>query len=56
VDGAVVEAVRADGHLVGVPVPAGAHTVEIGWSAGPVLAGALLALLGLATVAWLRRA
>ena len=55
VDGKTVEAVRADGHLVGVPVPAGAHTVEVSWSARPVLAGALLAALGLGAVFWLRR-
>ncbi len=55
VDGAAAETVRGDGHLVGVPVPAGAHTVEISWSARPVLAGGLLALVGLSAVAWLRR-
>ena len=31
------ELVRADGHLVGVRVPAGAHDVEVGWSARPVV-------------------
>jgi hypothetical protein len=55
VDGAAVAPVRADGHLTGVPVPAGAHTVEISWSPGPVLAGGVLALLGLAAVVLLRR-
>jgi hypothetical protein len=55
VDGAAVAPVRADGHLTGVPVPAGAHTVEISWLTGPVLAGGFLALLGLAAVLLLRR-
>jgi hypothetical protein len=55
VDGIAVAPVRADGHLTGVPVPAGAHTVEISWSARPVIAGGLLALVGLAAVARLRR-
>jgi hypothetical protein len=55
VDGAAVAPVRADGHLTGVPVPGGAHTVEISWSPRPVIAGGLLALLGLAAVGLLRR-
>ncbi len=54
VDGAAAEVLRADGHFVGVPVPAGAHTVEISWSVRPVLGGALLAVLGLGAMAWLR--
>jgi hypothetical protein len=55
VDGAPAELVRADGHLVGVRVPAGAHDVEVGWSARPVVVGATLAVLGLGLAAWLRR-
>jgi hypothetical protein len=55
VDGAPAETVRADGHLVGVEVPAGAHTLEISWSPGPVLAGASFAFLGLIAVVLLRR-
>ncbi len=55
VDGAPAETVRADGHLVGVHVPAGTHAVDVSWSARPVVAGALLALLGLLAVVLLRR-
>jgi hypothetical protein len=55
VDGKPAEPVRADGHLVGVPVPAGAHEVEVGWSARPVVAGCAMAMLGLGMTAWLRR-
>jgi hypothetical protein len=55
VDGAPAEALRADGHLVGVAVPAGAHTVEVSWSARPVIAGGVLAIVGLVAVALLRR-
>jgi hypothetical protein len=55
VDGAQAETVRADGHLVGVAVPAGEHAVEVSWSPRPVVAGALLALLGLLAVVLLRR-
>ena len=45
----------ADGHLVGVPVPAGAHEVEIAWSSAPLLAGALVSLGALALVVLLFR-
>lgn len=55
VDGAPAELVRADGHLVGVRVPAGAHDVEVGWSARPVVGGTALAVLGLGMAAWLLR-
>jgi hypothetical protein len=55
VDGAPAETVRTDGHLVGVRVPAGTHVVEVSWSARPVVAGGLLALLGLVAVGLLRR-
>lgn len=55
VDGAAVTPLRAEGHLVGIPVPAGRHRVDIGWRPGPVHAGLGLCLLGLATAAALRR-
>ncbi len=55
VDGKPAELVRADGHLVGVRVPAGAHEVEVGWSARPVVAGSALAILGLGLAGWLGR-
>ena len=55
VDGKPAELVRADGHLVGVRVPAGAHEVQVGWSARPVAAGSAMAILGLGMAAWLRR-
>jgi hypothetical protein len=47
VDGTAVEPVLTDGHLVGVPVPAGDHVVEVHWSKGPVLLGGVLAGIGL---------
>ena len=56
VDGKAAAAVRADGHLVGVLVPAGAHEVQVRWSAAPVVAGGLLSLVGLSAVLRLRRA
>ena len=55
VDGAPAAPLRADGHLVGVRVPAGTHTVEVSWSARPVIAGCLLAVVGLAVMGLLRR-
>jgi hypothetical protein len=55
VDGKPAELVRADGHLLGVRVPGGAHEVEIGWSARPVVMGTALAALGLGLAASLRR-
>jgi hypothetical protein len=55
IDGGPVPTLLADGHLVGVPVPAGRHRVAIAWSGTWVAGGALLALLGLAGGAWLRR-
>jgi uncharacterized membrane protein YfhO len=45
VDGRAASVQVADGHLVGVPVPAGAHEVEIGWSSAPLLAGAIVSLV-----------
>ena len=55
VDGAPAPVVAAFGHLVGVPVPAGAHRVEVWWPPGPVVAGLLLAVLGLVITAVLGR-
>ncbi len=55
VDGRPAETIRADGHLLGVRVPAGAHDVEVGWSPWPVALGGLLSALGLLTAALLRR-
>ena len=55
VDGQAAEVQVADGHLVGVPVSAGAHEVEIGWSSAPLIAGALVSLAALAIVVLLRR-
>jgi hypothetical protein len=55
VDGQAVAVQVADGHLVGVPVSAGAHEVEIGWSSAPLIAGALVSLAALAIVGLLRR-
>ena len=50
-DGAPVTPVVAEGHLVGVPVPAGTHRVAVWWPAGPIVAGAVLALIGAAVAA-----
>jgi hypothetical protein len=55
VDGHGVPTLLADGHLVGVPVPAGSHEIEVVWSRRPVFAGLALAAMGLALVAFLRR-
>jgi len=52
-DGRPAPTVLADGHLLGVPVPAGAHRVEIGWSSRPVAAGGVLLALGLSGAALL---
>ncbi|HKC10490.1 MAG TPA: hypothetical protein VKI41_00380 [Vicinamibacteria bacterium] len=52
-DGRPAPTVLADGHLLGVPVPAGAHRVEIGWSSLPVAAGGVLLALGLSGAALL---
>ena len=54
-DGRPAPTVLADGHLLGVRVPAGAHRVEIGWSCRPVAAGGALLALGLSGAALLRR-
>jgi hypothetical protein len=55
VDGAPARPVLADGHLVGVPVPAGIHEVEIRWSSRPVLVGGILAAFGMLALVYLRR-
>jgi hypothetical protein len=55
VDGKPVTPVLAEGHLVGVPVPAGAHRVEVRWSSGPLLAGVGLCFAGVVAALALRR-
>jgi hypothetical protein len=55
VDGAATAVVLADGHLVGVPVPAGRHVVAVWWPAWPVLAGLAASALGLLALVLLRR-
>jgi uncharacterized membrane protein YfhO len=50
VDGQAMAVEVADGHLVGVPVPAGAHEVEIRWSSSPLIVGSLVSLGALALV------
>jgi hypothetical protein len=55
VDGQPAAVQVADGHLVGVPVTAGAHEVDIAWSSAPLLAGALVSLGALAIVVLLFR-
>ena len=42
VDGAPAEVTLAEGHVVGVSVPAGTHRVEVVWPGGALLAGAVL--------------
>jgi len=57
VDGQPAEIAVADGHLIGVPIPAGSHQVEIWWPATPVVIGFALAAIGLlitAVLAWRR--
>ena len=55
VDGAPADVVLAEGHLVGVPVPAGTHRIEVTWPAGPLFAGAGLFTAAALLAAWLRR-
>jgi hypothetical protein len=55
VDGVPVRPMRADGHLVGVPVSRGRHRVEIAWQPRPVWIGLGLSLAGCLTVLALRR-
>jgi hypothetical protein len=54
VDGTAVEVALAEGHLVGVPVPAGAHVVEVVWPHGALRAGAVLFSAGALLAALLR--
>ncbi|HUG53223.1 MAG TPA: hypothetical protein VMR21_06460, partial [Vicinamibacteria bacterium] len=56
VDGRPATTRVADGHLLGVPLPAGTHEVEVRWSSAPLVAGAAVSLLGLAALVLLRRA
>jgi hypothetical protein len=46
VDGQAVRTFVAEGHLVGVEVPAGRHQLSIEWSARPLIAGLAALLLG----------
>lgn len=55
VDGRPVEPVLAEGHLVGVPVPAGARYVEVSWSRTPLVAGVALSFVGIAGALILRK-
>jgi hypothetical protein len=55
VDGVNVRPMRADGHLVGVPVRRGRHRVEVAWQPGLVRIGLGLSLAGCLTVLALRR-
>jgi hypothetical protein len=55
VDGRPVEPVLADGHLVGIPVSAGAHQVDVRWSRGPLFAGVGLWVVGVMAALLLRR-
>jgi hypothetical protein len=55
VDGLPVRPIRADGHLVGVPIGRGRHLVEVSWQPWPVWIGLGLALAGCLTVLALRR-
>jgi hypothetical protein len=55
VDGQAAHVRVADGHLVGVPVSAGAHEVEIRWSSGPLILGASVSLAALAIAGLLLR-
>jgi hypothetical protein len=55
VDGAPAPVIVAFGHLVGVPLPQGAHRVEVWWPRGPLVAGLVLAVLGLLITAVLAR-
>ena len=55
VDGRPVEPVLTDGHLVGIPVSAGAHHVEVRWSRAPLIVGAGLCAVGVIAALQLRR-
>ena len=55
VDGQPVEPVVAEGHVVGLRVPAGTHHVEVRWSSAPLLAGIGLLVAGVAAATVLLR-
>jgi len=55
VDDVPAEPIRAHGHLVGLPVPAGRHGVLVYWSVIPVLGAVILTAVGLLGAAHLRR-
>jgi len=55
VDGAAAVVVPAEGHLIGVRVPAGRHEVRIVWSRVPLDCGLAAAALGLAAALLLVR-
>jgi len=55
VDGRPVEPVLAEGHLVGIPVSAGAHRVDVRWSPGPLFAGVGLWVVGVMAAFFLRK-
>jgi hypothetical protein len=54
VDGEPAGVVLADGHVVGVPVPAGRHRVEVLWPRTPLVAGGVSFMVGAVAVALLR--
>ena len=47
IDGHAAEVTVFDGHLVGVPVPAGVHDVSVWWPRGPLFVGLALSVIGL---------
>jgi hypothetical protein len=55
VDGAPTQVTVHGGHLVGVPVPAGTHAVEVWWPRTPLVVGIALAAIGLLIAAVLAR-
>jgi hypothetical protein len=55
VNGVPAAIVRAEGHLVGVPLGAGEHVIEVCWSSWPLIVGAVCAVLGLVALVLLRR-
>jgi hypothetical protein len=54
VDGQPAAVVLADGHVVGVPVPAGSHRVEVSWPRAPLVAGGASFMVGAVAAALLR--
>jgi hypothetical protein len=55
VDGAPVDPVRAEGHLVGVAVAPGRHRVEVAWQPWPVRIGLGMSFAACLTILGLRR-